>query len=30
MESKTFRNMMQIAKDNSMIYYPGLPRCRYC
>lgn len=26
MESKTFRNMMQIAKDNSMIYYPGLPK----
>ena len=25
-ESKTFRTMMQIAKDNSMMYYPGLPK----
>lgn len=26
MRSKTFRTMMQIAKDNSMIYFPGMPK----
>lgn len=25
-ESKTFRTLMQIAKDNSLIYYPGVPQ----
>lgn len=25
-KSKTFRTMMQIAKNNSLIYYPGVPR----
>lgn len=25
-KSKTFRTLLQIAKDNSLIYYPGVPR----
>lgn len=25
-ESKTFRTLMQVAKDNSLMYYPGTPK----